>query len=212
MNKEEEFKRMMKDAVSTKQRLFYSAVYLFSTKGFSNVGIRELCYSVNIKESAFYNHYRSKDELFSELIKHFIEMSSKEIFTEQQTDEIVDNGDIELYLTESMKAYSQVSDNPLYYTLLQIILMESYTNHSAYELVSNNAYYSITETVLERMMENGLIKNLDAKAFTSSYYYGLKGIMQEYLLREVWNEDTAEMQQKMKDHINLLLQIIKTER
>lgn len=212
MNKQEAFKQMMEDAVTTKQRLFYSAVYLFSTKGFSNVGIRELCYSVNIKESAFYNHYRSKDELFSELIKQFIEMSSKEVFTEQQTDDIVNTGDIELYLTKSMKAYGQISDNPLYYTLLQIILMESYTNHSAYELASNNAYYSATETILERMMENGLIKNLDVKAFTSSYYYGIKGIMQEYLLREVWNEDTSEMQQKVKDHIKLLLQIIRTKR
>jgi len=138
MNKNEAFQKLINEESSTKQRLFYSAVYLFSVKGYSNVGIRELCRSVHVKESAFYNHYCSKEELFNSILAYFAKTSGKVVFDENEIDRIVQKGDIRHFFNENMKKFSSVTDNPLYHTMLQIVFMESYTNNKAYQLAKKS--------------------------------------------------------------------------
>jgi len=212
MRKEAIFQKMIQEEITTKQRLFYSAVYLFSTKGFANVGIRELCRSVNIKESAFYNHYKGKEELFKKILDYFTEISNKVIFTDIEIDDIVKSGDIRLFFEENMKKFSYNTNNPIYYTILQIIFMESYTNTQAHDLAKNNLYHlrrDYTEKVLKKMIANGHIKECDVERVTAEYYYALKGLLDEYLLYEVWNEDTNEIMKRIENHINFFVDILK---
>jgi len=55
-------------STNTKERLLYRGIKLFSAKGYSNIGIRQLCTSVGIKESSFSNHFKSKESLFREIM------------------------------------------------------------------------------------------------------------------------------------------------
>ncbi|WP_366924577.1 TetR/AcrR family transcriptional regulator [Metallumcola ferriviriculae] len=212
MNKKEVFQKMINDAATTKERIFYSAVYLFSTKGFANVGIRELCRSVDIKESALYNHYKSKEDLFLSILEVFKEASSKVVFSDEEIESAVQSGDIALFFKENMKKFSYSTNNPLYHTILQIILMESYTNAHAHDLARSHLYYlrrDYTEKVLRGMMDNGDIKECDVEVVTAEYYYGLKGLLDEYLLREVWNEDTDVIMKRIEKHIAFFVEILK---
>lgn len=208
MNKSDTFIKMIQEADSTKHRLLYSAIFLFSTKGYDNVGIRELTSSVSIKESAFYNHYRSKEILFTEILNLFMEISSKPVFTNEEIEEIMKSGNIEHFLKKNMEVYINISGSPLYCTLLQIILMESYTNPKAWQVVKYTDYYLQLEKILEEMMSRGYIRNMNIKAVTASYYYGIKGIMQEFILKEVWDEDTSEMIHLFENHIDLFIKIL----
>jgi AcrR family transcriptional regulator len=209
MNKADTFNNMIQEANSTKQRLFYSAIYLFSTKGYDSVGIRELTSSVNIKESAFYNHFKSKESLFSEILNHFIEISNIPVFTNEEVEEIIETGNIECFLKTSMQVYSTISNSPLYYTLLQIILMHSYTNAKAWQLAKQGEHYVQLEKLLEQMVDRGFIRNINIKAATASYYYGIAGIMQEFVIRKAWDEDTSEMVHMIENHIELFVKILK---
>ena len=56
---------------TTKQRLFETAVDLFSSRGFRGVSIRDISGAVGIKESSFYNHYKSKDELIAAIFEFY---------------------------------------------------------------------------------------------------------------------------------------------
>ena len=212
MKKKDIFQKMIEEEASTKQRLFYSAVYLFSTKGYANVGIRELCRSVNVKESSFYNHYGSKGELFQKILDYFTQISQKVILTAEEIKLIVKSGDIRYFFEENMKKFSYNTDNPLYHTILQIIFMESYTNPQAYELAKNNLYYlrrDYTEQVLKEMMDKGYIRECDIEVVTAEYYYTLKGLLDEYLLHEVWDKDTNEVMKRIKDHMEFFVEMLK---
>ncbi|MEQ8154512.1 MAG: TetR/AcrR family transcriptional regulator [Clostridiaceae bacterium] len=214
MNKQEVFQKLINEESSTKQRLFYSAVYLFSAKGYSNVGIRELCRSVNIKESAFYNHYGSKQELFNSILEYFTETSGKVVFDEDEIERIVQSGDIRHFFIENMKKFSSITGNPLYHTILQVVFMECYTNNKAYKLAKNNLYYlrkEYTEKVLTRMIKNGSIKDCNVEQITVEYYYGLKGLLDEFLLHEVWNESTEEIRERIVKHIDFFVELLKKE-
>ena len=212
MDKEAFFLKRIQEATSTKEKLFISAVYLFAKKGYANVGIREICSSLNIKGSAFYNHYRSKKDLFKEILDCFSAMMNKMTFSDEEIDEMATRGDIRYFLEENMRKFSQITNNTLFYTILQIILMESYTNEQAYALGKNNLYYwrrGYTEKVLAKMIENGSIKEFDVKMITAEYYYALKGLLDEYLLHEVWNEDKSAIMEKITQHIDFFVNILK---
>jgi AcrR family transcriptional regulator len=211
LDKADAFNKMIQEAGSTKLRLFFSAVYLFSTKGYNSVGIRELTRSVNIRESAFYNHFKNKEDLFTEILNQFIELSNTPVLTNQNIEEIIQSGNIDHFLKANMQAYISMTNDPLYFTLLQIILMESYTNSYARELYKLTDYFLQMEKILEQMMIFGQIKNIDIHAVTISYFYGLKGIMQEFILMKAWNENTDEMIQMINDHVNLFARMIRIE-
>lgn len=209
MNKADTFKKMIQEASSTKQRLFYSAIYLFSIKGYDSVGIRELTSSVNIRESAFYNHFKSKESLFSEILNYFIEISSIQVFTDVEIEEIIKTGNIEYFLRTSMQVFSNISNSTLYFTLLQIVLMQSYTNVKAWQLVKHTNYFIQLEKLLEQMAVRGFIRDINIKAVTASYYFGIAGMMQEYILKKVWDEDASGINQMIEDHIELFVKVLK---
>lgn len=212
MKKEDVFQKMIQEAASTKQRLFYSAVYLFSTKGYAHVGIRELCSSVNIKESAFYNHYKSKEELFIKILDYFSEISNKVVFTDEEIEAIAKSGDIRYFFEVNMRRFSYNTDNSLYHTILQIVFMESYTNAQARDIAKHNLYHlrrGYTEKILKRMMDDGYIKECDVEVLTAEYYYALKGLLDDYLLHEVWDEDTKEIMKRIERHIDFFVKMLK---
>ena len=214
MNKKQTFQQLIKNSENTKEKLFYSSVYLFSEKGYANVGIREISRSVGIKPSSFYNHFPSKEALFREILETFRQMMTKVVFTDEEIERIADEGDIGAFFIKNMERFRSVTGNPLFHTLLQIINMESYTNQDAFDLAAQNLYYlrkDYTEIAIKKMMEKGHIKPCDPSIITSEYYYTLKGLLDEYLLREVWDQGTSDIMLKIKQHIRFFTSLLKIE-
>ncbi len=200
MNRKQVFEKMIEEEKATKRKLFYSAVYLFASKGYANVGIRELCRSVNVKESAFYNHYSSKEELFRVILGFFEERNEQVVFTEQEIDSVVKAGSVRNFFLENMKKFSEQTSGPIYHAILQIILTESYVNEEAAKIAMHNLYYfrrGYTEEVLRRLMAEGHIKECSVSDVTAAYYYALKGLLDEFLLLETWEQDTGAVTNKI---------------
>jgi TetR/AcrR family transcriptional repressor of nem operon len=57
---------------STRQRIVSSAARLFNRKGFSEVTISEIMTAAGLTHGGFYRHFKSKDELYSEVITQFL--------------------------------------------------------------------------------------------------------------------------------------------
>ena len=55
----------------TKDKIFDTALDLFSKKGYDSVSVRTIASEVGIKESSIYNHYSSKKDILMSILKYF---------------------------------------------------------------------------------------------------------------------------------------------
>ena len=53
-------------ALSTRRRIFDTAVSLFTKKGYSKVTIDDICNKMGLSKGAFYNYFKSKDQIIME--------------------------------------------------------------------------------------------------------------------------------------------------
>ena len=214
MDIQAEFDSLIDSTNSTKDKLFYSALRLFSQKGFSNVGIRELCRSVHIKESSFYNHYPSKESLFDAILHFFDSANRQVVMTDNEIQWFIQNGDVRKFFIENMRRFGAITSNALYYTALQIVLTESFLHPSAARLANKNLYYlrrDYTEKVLRGLMERGAIRKCDVETVTAEYYYALKAMLDEYLLLELQGDDTIAINARIRTHIEFFVQLLLPE-
>ena len=214
MDTQAEFARLIDGAASTKDKLFYSALQLFSQKGFANVGIRELCRTVHIKESSFYNHYASKESLFEAILRFFDSANRQVVMTDNEIQWFIQNGDVRKFFIENMKRFSSITSNVLYHTALQIVLTEAFLHPAAARLANKNLYYlrrGYTERVLSGLMERGAIRRCDVEAVTAEYYYALKAMLDEYLLLELQGDDLNAINARIHQHIGFFVQMLRPD-
>lgn len=60
-----------RSAADTKRRIFETAIDLFSSKGYSAVGVRDVADAVGIKSASIYCHFESKDAILNYAYRHF---------------------------------------------------------------------------------------------------------------------------------------------
>jgi AcrR family transcriptional regulator len=57
--------------VGTKKRIFENAIKLFTQNGYENVSINDIADSVGIRQSAVYNHFKSKQEILDTIYSFY---------------------------------------------------------------------------------------------------------------------------------------------
>ena len=211
MDTQSKFETLIAQAASTKDKLFYAGLRLFAQKGYANVGIRELCRMVGIKESSFYNHYPGKESLFEAILTWFRTASNQVVMHDAEIHAMIEQGDVRAFFIDNMRRFSAITSNVVYHTALQIVLTESFLHPTAAEIARNNLYYlrrDYTVQVLRGLMARGAIRACDAENVTAEYYYALKGMLDEYLLLQFWDEDLAQINARIRAHIDFFSELL----
>ena len=59
-------------AEETHQRILDAALYAFARQGYDATGVAEICQRAGITKGGFYHHFRSKQEVFLELLERWL--------------------------------------------------------------------------------------------------------------------------------------------
>ena len=70
-----ELTNRQKQAVETKQKIFYCAVSLFAQKSYENVTVQDICDKAEVSVGAFYHHFKSKENIINEGYRLFDQQS-----------------------------------------------------------------------------------------------------------------------------------------
>ena len=92
----------------TKQKIFATAIDLFSQHGYNGVSIRDLTRAVGIKESSLYNHFKSKDEIILSIYDYFREQVLSREFSDADVDRLLDTIPAERYFERVFESYVEI--------------------------------------------------------------------------------------------------------
>jgi AcrR family transcriptional regulator len=197
---------------TTKQKLFETAVDLFSSRGFRGVSIRDISRAVGIKESSFYNHYKSKDELIEAIFEFYKTEFTQIMPPEERVEAILSSMPPDEFLRQGNARFMQRMSAPLIEKIWRILFSEQYRDLRARDLILQEMMelpLAYTELVFTKMIEMGLIRRFDPKLLAAEYQYTVAFIFSTFLMLDPENPDTNSIEKKLADHVSFFWNIIK---
>lgn len=69
----------MEEVITTKQKIIYESLKLFSEKGYDGVSMREIAAAVGIKGASIYNHFKGKEDIFTAIFEQMTKLYDVEV-------------------------------------------------------------------------------------------------------------------------------------
>ena len=194
---------------TTKEKLFDMAVELFSERGTESVSIRDLTRAVGIKESSFYNHFKSKDALIMAIFEALRQAYAQTMPPDER---------IEFNLTQMTALAFLERGNALFIERMatasnkkiwRILFVEQYRDPRARELIRQELIQRpllFTEKVFQKLIDMGQVKPMDAQQLAAEYFYPI-ALLCSYSMMD--DENTDVIEQQLKNHVEFFWNLIK---
>lgn len=208
----EVMKEQIATSRTTKEKLFNIGILLFATKGYSAVGIREICLEAGIKSSSFYNHFKGKSDLLEAILDTFQANFQETSYTEEEIETIISSANIDEFIEYNMQKFAKSYGFPVFHPTLMIVFMERFTHTKAHQILKispHEKWKEPTERILKGFIGNGTILDCDVEKLTMEYYFALSGIIDTYIQLLVWEENITEASQRIQDHMDYYKELLK---
>ncbi len=193
----------------TKKRILYTSLDLFSKNGYTGVSIRQIARKLEIRESAIYNHYNSKEEIFSAILKEF---KSRSIANTILTDDLLEElSDPEKFLKSFTKRLIDHWNSDEERKFMRLLMMEQFTIIGANELSMTNymnELRSIYKTIFSEMIKEKIIKDYDPQVLIDQITAPLFLLRIEYLSRDD-NKNINHIYNMANKYINFFWNAVK---
>lgn len=179
-------KEKRKKGIETTGKILEAAAELFAHKGFDAVPMSEIAKAVGIKESSLYNHFSGKAAILDALFDIFARDKSTSRPSEQELDMML--GIMQPQeVFKNLLLYFGNHVSPLFTHTAMIVTNEKYKNAKAadmYYLYVVNDSVDYYERLINKMIDRGLIKKVDARRFAQQYNYSYIALTKEYFMAE----------------------------
>ena len=148
----------MKD-MSTKERILYAALDLFSEKGYDGVGVDLIAENAGIKGPSLYRHYKGKEDIFNSMIDLVTSHYEEGFGLKNQPEELPKSMD-DLIENAMEKIKFTMSDDVVRKTR-RILAMEQFRSERMAELASRYHLENLQEIytgIFAGLMEKGILK------------------------------------------------------
>jgi len=158
----------------TKEKILKVATKLFSQLGYRGASVRKIASEVGIRESALYNHFKNKEEIFLEVARGIF--TSPFSLSDTEIQELALRGKPFLQkftMQYKMLTFDKSSENM--FRLLMIELMQSQELREQFMSEFHDKSVKTLSVGFFVMMQNGLIRSADpmlmAYEFISTLFY-----------------------------------------
>lgn len=195
---------------NTKEEIFLTSVDLFSKKGYDGTSIRDIAYSVGIKESTFYFHYKSKNDLLDCIFDYFDNWLKTSKPSDSEIDEIIKATEpyefFERYFLSISSRHDDFSQK-----IALLIMYEQYKNEKAkaFSLEKNCREVAVFfEDVLNRYKAaEKLPDTFDSNFFSHELNYYFLGMVTEWSHVKLSKEDDSYLANRLKEHLKFIFNV-----
>lgn len=109
----------------TKDKIFDTALDLFSKKGYDSVSVRTIASEVGIKESSIYNHYSSKKDILMSILNYFEEYFKGNPLDDESIRKLLEENPEEFYHQGSEMFKQQIFEEKIL-KIMKLIFVQMY--------------------------------------------------------------------------------------
>lgn len=188
----------MENQTSTKERIIYQSLKLFSQKGYDGVSMREIAAAVGIKGASIYNHFKGKEEIFTAI---FEEMKNKYSFAAMSMNiPSESNSDTAMLYHNTSEQQLQIMAEGImrFFTLNEFVAMfrrllvsEQFKSEIAAQFY--NEYYveaavSFQASIFAEMQKGGDFSGFDTRIMAIHFYSPVFYILEKFDLGTPFEE------------------------
>ncbi|TKI69871.1 TetR/AcrR family transcriptional regulator [Sulfurimonas crateris] len=193
---------------NTKQKILKASSALFSEHGFKATSVRKIASEVGIRESALYNHFKNKEEIFL--------CVAKEIFTTPFSDDKTDIKESALrgkaFLQKFAMQYKLLTFDKNNENMFRLLMIELFQNRELREQFMNEFHNENIKMLSEAffiMMQHSLVRSADpimvAYEFVSTLFY----IRLQITLLRFDNTPTTALSTQFEKHVEFFWESIR---
>ena len=192
----------------TKAKILKAATSLFCELGYRGASVRKIASEVGIRESAIYNHYKNKEEIFIEV--------SKEIFSSPFS--LEDNNIREMamkgkaYLNKFAMQYKLLTFDKNNENMFRLLMIELLQNEELREQFMSHFHDKNIKVLSEGffiMMQNDLIRSQDPMVISYEFLSTLFYIRLQVTLLRFDSKSTNHLSTMFEKHVEFFWESIK---
>ena len=199
---------IQKKRIGTKEKILKVSSALFSEHGYKATSVRKIASKVGIRESAIYNHYKNKEEIFLLIAKDIF--SSPFSFTDDEIRELAIRG--KPFLSKYVMQYKMLVFDKKNESMFRLLLIELLQNKELREQFIDNFHNKNIKLLSEgffTMMQNNLIHYSDPKTISYEFLSTLFYIRLQVTLLRFDSISTNELSTQFEKHVDFFWESIK---
>lgn len=171
--------------MNNREKILNVSIKLIAERGYDAVSIRQITREVSIKESSFYNHFSSKQELLEEIFTLLQEDLDQNRISMEEIKELAKKVSLHEFLENRMKKFLNGWANETARRLWYVISQQQYKNKQAAELIVDETEKSIKmyETAFRIFMAEGKMKKEDPYFLAMLYGFSFRALHLHYTYR-----------------------------
>ena len=166
--------------MTTREKIIYEALSLFSVNGYDAVTIREIASAVGIKESSIYNHFKNKQDILNKIIdetlkRYYSTLESVKLpqSEDDNVSELYNNITDDTFLDMCTKIFLFYLKDDYISKLRRLLTIEQYGNKEIGETFRYVFIDRVLETqrqVLQKFIDSGRFIQGDAYTMALQFY------------------------------------------
>jgi len=163
----------MREKRTTKEKILYASIRLFSDNGYENVSMRQIAKAVGIRAASIYNHYFSKSDILKSIYSFYVQQRQLAFPSMESLLQMAETESSQTLLARmnvSLPPALQNTMDRIITIATQRVCVDKDSEYFVQELFFTFPK-SVIISVLNRMVEVGRIKPVNIDAFTDLVTY-----------------------------------------
>ena len=192
----------------TKEKILKVSTTLFSELGYKGASVRKIASAVGIRESAIYNHYKNKEEIFLEVAKDIF--SSPFFLSLDEIKELAMRG--KPFLQKFTMQYKMLTFDKKNENMFRLLMIELMQNRDLREQFMSEFHDKNIKLLSEGffiMMQNNLIKSSDPMMISYEFLSTLFYLRLQVTLMRFDSLSTNNLSTQFEKHVEFFWESIK---
>lgn len=197
----------------TKERILKISLKLFAEKGYNPTTVRDIAAALGMKQSALYNHFKSKDEILTTLVDNLTSSAIVTLFENKDAQQLYKQGKGLLHaIATTFKLISFDRQNE---ALFKLMMQEIYKNPAIRDTYNEYFYQENVKklsTHFFMMMQDEMIGSGDPLLLANEFISPLFFYQMQVSLLKLDKKSTSSIVTMFEKHVDFFWDSIKLEK